>query len=146
MALGSPPAHNPGWLAQPPSAFDIVAARYPETKPKAELRLRPCLVLDVLRGKKSGDIACCVTYGTKNLKLVQRKHLDLIIQNAADLSEIGLAMATRFDLDERNVVILPWSDEFFGCWTGYPHPKIGALTEDYVKEYAYLMMIRRSNP
>lgn len=143
MASESPPP--PKWLAQPPSAFDIVAAYYPEINPKGELRLRPCLILDVLRGKRTGTVACRIAYGTKNLKFQQRKHLDLIVQNAADLDSFGLAVATRFDLSRRNIVDLLWDESNFGCWSGYFHPKIGALTESYVRDYAYLMALRHSN-
>lgn len=121
-----------------------MAGYYPETKPKAELRLRPCLVLDVLKGATSGKLAVRVAYGTKNLKFVQRKRIDLIIQHHAHLREIGLPRATRFVLDPEAVIVLPWSTEYFGCWDGYPDPIIGRLTEDYIKEYAYCMMMRHN--
>lgn len=98
-----------------------------------------------MRRPKTGEIGCRIAYGTKNLKFVQRKNLDIIIQNTADLDAVGLPMATRFDLDERNIVTLPWTEEFFGCWSGYPHPKIGALTEEYVKSYAYIMALRQAD-
>lgn len=141
MASSTPP----NWLTQPPTAFDLVAARFPETKPKGELRLRPCLVLNVLRGKADGAIACRLAYGTKHLKFIQRKALDIIVQNHDDLDAMGLPMATRFDLDEKNVVILPWNEENFGCWSGYQHPKIGALSEEYIKNYAFIMALRQAN-
>lgn len=135
----------PKWVAQRPSAFDIVAGYFPETKPKGELRLRPCLILDVLQGKESEKIACRIAYGTKNLRLFQRRHLDLIIQNAADLEELRLPVATRFVLDPDQIEIMPWTERFFGCWSGYEHPKISALSEKYAKEYAYIMMQRRGS-
>lgn len=134
---------QPNWIDQPPSAFDIVSGYYPETKPKAELPLRPCLVIDVLKGVKSGNTAVRIAYGTKNLKFVQRKHVDLIIQNHAHLREIGLPRATRFVLDPESIIVLPWTTEFFGCWEGYPDPVIGRLTERYIKDYAYSMMMRQ---
>lgn len=132
------------WWLQPPSAFDILTAYFPESNPKGELRLRPCLVLDVLRNQH-GSIACRIAYGTKNIKFVQRKDLDLIIQNAAHLDEMGLPYATRFDLSARNIVVLPWDQENFGCWRGYPTPQISFLPEEYIKDYAYLMAIRQSS-
>ena len=131
--VSEPTNPPPKWLTQPPSAFDIVTGYFPESKPKGALRLRPCLVLDVLRGKESGQIACRIAYGTKNLKFVQRRYLDLIIPNASDLNSMGLSTATRFDLDSRNTALLPWTEEFFGCWAGYNMPKICTLTEDYIK-------------
>lgn len=130
------------WCHQPPSAFDIVTAYFPETKPKGELRLRPCLVLDVFESEDGGEYACRVAYGTKHIKFVQRKGLDLIIQNAADLDIFGLPYATRFALDADCSADLPWTPEFFGVWDGYPTPVISFLPEDYQKEYAYIMMMR----
>lgn len=141
LALPNPPS----WLSQPPSAFDIVAAYFPETNPKGELRLRPCLVLDLLKGKETGAIACRVAYGTKTLKFHQRKYLDLIIQNAVDIESFGLATATRFELSRKNILDLPWNEEFFGCWSGHHHPHIGTLNVEYAKSYAYLMALRQSN-
>lgn len=136
---------QPKWLAEPPSAFDVVATYFPESKPKGAIKLRPCLVLDVLRGKASGGFACRIAYGTKNLKSFQRQNLDIIVQNASDLSQMRLPVATRFDLDHRNVVVLPWNEGFFGCWAGYSSPKICTLPEEYVKEYFYIMALRQAN-
>lgn len=130
------------WVDQPPAAYDIVTARFPETKPKAELRLRPCLVCQVLRESSSGAIACRVAFGTKHLKIIRRAHLDIIVQNANDLSSFGLPMATRFDLD--SIIALPWTPEYFGCWSHRSHPKIGTLTEVYIRDYAFKMLLRGS--
>ena len=122
-----------------PNAFDIVSCLYPsmnDTLPK----LRPALVLNQFKDKKSGNFYCDVAFGTSSLKLKNRQHVDLIIQKSSDLNMIGLPRATRFDLDK--TCILPWHDDFFKCWRGYPSPLIGSLTETYVKEYAYCMMVR----
>ena len=100
------------------------------------MKLRPALVLNIFRDRITQATFCEVAYGTTNLKFPQRGHLDLIIQNAADLNLIGLHRATRFDLDKANVAILPWSAEFFDCWPGFPSPYIGTLTEEYLKELA----------
>ncbi len=140
MASGTFP--HPKWVLSPPSMYDIVACYYPETKPKAELKLRPCLVRTVLQSKSSGLHAVEVYFGTKNLKTQSRKGSDLIIQNTSDLDEIGLAMATRFDLADTSFARLPWNPSYFGCWTGYDTPIIGFLPESYQKEYAYCRMNR----
>jgi hypothetical protein len=95
-----------------------------------------------LQGKKTRAFACRVAYGTKILKIIKRQAVDLIIQHQGDLDQIGLPRPTRFDLDR--IVTLPWGEPFFGCWTGYPTPKIGSLTEKYIREYAFLMMKRQS--
>jgi hypothetical protein len=51
-----------------------------------------------------------VAYGTSRLKIVDRRHLDLIIQKPNDLEQMGLAKLTRFDLD--NFATLPWTEAF----------------------------------
>lgn len=89
------------------------------------------------------DYACEVAFGTKNLKIPRRLGWDLIIQNAGDMARFGLAVATRFDLD--NVELLPWDEEFFDCWSTKESPKLGSLTEDYIRDFAFLMM-KRSLP
>jgi hypothetical protein len=139
MGLGIVPAE---WPSKPPAAFDIVACFFPESEPKPDgsIKLRPALVLSVLRRASTGEVAVRVAYGTKNLKLMHREHLDLIIQNASDMRLMGLAVATRFDLD--HVALLPWTDTFFGCWSGYQTPVIGSLTQEYAKELAWLMLKR----
>ena len=135
---------EPAWVLDPPSAYDIVACWYPERHKKDSPgpASRPGLVTQVLRGEQTGRFACRVAFGTKKLKIVQRSHLDLIIQNSEHLDQLGLGMATRFDLDL--IAFLPWGVEFFDCWTGYRSPIIGSLTEDYIREYAFLMMRRES--
>lgn len=131
------------WYRRPPSAFDIVTCNFPEADPPPDgsLKLRPALVLSVLRQKTTGMIALRIAYGTSVLKLLQREHLDLIIQNATDLRLIGLPRATRFDLD--NTVELPWCPPHFDTWAGYSSPIIGTLTQDYAKEVPWLMLKRQ---
>jgi hypothetical protein len=135
---------KPAWTRSPPSAYDIVACWYPEdeapTDPGPDLR--PALITHVLQGQKTGNFACRVAYGTTVLKITKRKDVDLIIQQRNDLSQIGLPRPTRFDLDR--IVTLPWQPPFFGRWSGYASPKIGSLTETYIREYAWLMQKRSS--
>lgn len=137
-------AKIPRWPDTPPAAFDIVTCYYPVHDPESgePPKLRPTLVLNVFKGKSSGTYLCQVAYGTSHLKMTTRLHLDVIIQNAADLSMLGLPMATRFDLDRK--LHLPWTPEFFGVWRGYSSPRISALTEHYIKDYAYCMMVRQT--
>ena len=143
MASGYPPHSD--WFLQPPTAFDIVVAYFPEAKPKAELRLRPCLVLDVLKSRSYGTFACRIAFGTKQIKFAQRKDIDLIIQNQLHLDSMGLPYPTRFDLDDINIVVLPWDQENFGCWSGYSSPRISFLPEQYRREYAYCMALRKTH-
>jgi hypothetical protein len=125
--------------------MDIVAAYYPETKPKGELRLRPCLITHVYIDEDSLEYLCEVAYGTKNLMHWARIGHDVIIQNSSDLDSMGLSVATRFNLDLSCRVRLVWGDRDFGCWTGRPSPRIGALTEQYQREYAFCMMKQMSS-
>src|SRR6266481_9718593 len=128
------------WTLSPPSAYDIVTAYYPEGPPDPGPKLRPTLCLTVLQGKETGAYACKVAYGTKELKIIKRSAVDLIIQHTTHVKQMGLARPTRFDLD--CVATLPWNEEFFGCWSAHQSPIIGSLTEDYIREYAFLMMKR----
>jgi hypothetical protein len=134
---------KPAWTTSPPSAYDIVACWYPEADAPQDAgpTLRPALVVTVLKGERTGDYACRVAYGTTNLKIVKRREVDLIIPNG-HTRQMGLARATRFDLDR--VITLPWVPPFFDPWTGNTTPKIGALTEAYIRDYAFLMMKRGS--
>lgn len=135
--------HN--WTLSPPNLFDIVTGFYPETKPVANTpALRPCLVTHVYQNSETGAYACEIAFGTKNLKILQRKDKDLIIQNFSHMQEVGLPVATRFVLDPELRVVLEWCEPNFKPWTGYRTPKIGRLTEYYQKEYAWLMMMRMS--
>lgn len=137
-----PPAE---WYRRAPAPLSIVTCYFPETDPEPDgsLKLRPALVLSILRDKGTGAIALRIAYGTSVLKLTRRLGVDLIIQNAVDMRIMGLPKATRFDLDEQ--VDLPYSTEFFACWEGYKTPVIGQLTEDYAKELAWLMY-KRTQP
>ena len=134
---------KPAWTSAPPSTYDIVSCWYPEVEAPDDPgpELRPALVVKVYKGKKTGAYACEVAYGTKNLKVIRRGEIDLIISHPPRL-QVGLARATRFDLDR--IVLLPWEPPFFEPWTGNPTPKIGALTEECIRDYAFLMMKRQS--
>lgn len=135
----------PEWTKSPPSVFDIVAGHYRESKPRGEgPSLRPCLVLDVRRNTRTGEFACKIAYGTKTLRAWARHDRDIIIQNTSDLDEMGLAVATRFVLDEDQCIVMPWKPPHFGCWTGRRSPRIGSLLLDYQKHYAWIMMLRQS--
>lgn len=134
---------QPKWTRSPPNLFDIVTGYYPESKPKAGTPAhRPCLITAVYQNDEDGSYACEIAFGTKTLKTHQRSGLDIIIVNSSDLDEIGLPIATRFDLDSESRVVLEWRTDNFRPWKGYSSPKIGALTLVYQKEYAWLMAKR----
>jgi hypothetical protein len=100
------------------------------------------LVLAVFQGKTTRNFACRVAYGTSNLRIIHRQTRDLIVQKAEDMRQLGLPQATRFDLDA--IGVFPWNETFFGCWPRYSSPRLGSLNEEYIREYAYLMMKRQS--
>jgi hypothetical protein len=109
-----------------PRLHDIVWCRFPEDEPfEPGPKVRPALVRGVKIDSESNRGAVNVSYGTTNLKWMKRRKVDLIIQNAAALKEIGLPMATRFDLDHNNV--LPWCAEFFCIPKGYRSITVGSL-------------------
>ena len=122
--------------------MDIVAAYFPETKPKGALRLRPCVVTRVLRNVNNGEIACEVAYGTSKVTAFSSGDY-IVVHNTSDLDSMGLGMATVFVMDTARRAILPWNDTYFGCWTGKKSPKIGALTTEYQKEFAFIIMKQR---
>jgi hypothetical protein len=130
------------WTTSPPSAYDIVTAYYPEDGAEPGPKLRPTLCIAVLQGQTTGAYACKIIYGTKELKIIKRGAVDLIIQHTLHVKQLGLTRPTRFDLD--CVATLPWNEDFFGCWPGYQSPVLGALTEEYIREYAFLMIKRLS--
>ena len=131
----------PEWQTAAPSMMDIVAAYFPETNPKGALRLRPCLVTRVLRNTVTGQVACEVAYGTSKLASVHGEYI--VVHNTSDLDAMGLGMATIFAMDVEKRATLPWTSEFFGCWTGKKSPRIGALTIEHQKEFAFIIMHQR---
>ena len=131
---------TPKWVLSPPSVFDIVAGYYPESKPRADTPAnRPCLVTKVFQDDETGRYACEIAYGTKTLNAVARGDKDLIIQNYSHLDEMGLPVATRFNLDLNKRVVLEWNESNFKPWSGYKTPRIGQLTLHYQKDYAWMM-------
>lgn len=143
--MASEKSSTPNWTLSPPSLFDVVTGYYPESNPKGDKpALRPCLVTRVFKHKTQEEYACEIAYGTKNLKTWLRHSQDIIIQNNNDLDDIGLPFATRFVLDDDAKIVMRWRPPNFDCWSGYRSPKIGQLTIDYQKEYAWIMMQRAS--
>ncbi len=55
---------------------------------------------------------------------------------------MGLGVATRFVLDEDQLIMMPWRPPRFGCWSGRKSPRLGTLLADYRKDFARIMMRR----
>jgi hypothetical protein len=106
--------------------------------------LRPCLIPAVLRHKTTGEVAVKIACGTKTLKTWLRADRDIIIRNTSDLDAMGLAVATRFVLDEDPLITFPWRPPCFGCWSGRKSPRLGTLLLEYQKEFAWITMRRMS--
>jgi hypothetical protein len=122
---------RPGWVSRPPSVGSVVTCLYPGD-PKA--RLRPCLVLGVATGS-AGGYAIHVAYGTSQLDKDKRGDIDLIIEDAADINACGIALATRFDLE--NTAAIVWEPPEFDCWHGRYSPVLGSLPRDKQIDCAY---------
>jgi hypothetical protein len=134
---GDPPAE--GWTYYPrpslPRVNDIIWCRFPyHDNPGPGGKFRPVLVGAIAIDQDS-DLrsAVLVAYGTTSLK-VGRRPYDLTIQNAADMHQIGLAKATRFDLDLK--IVLPWCEEFFAAppWSStFRIGRLNAAQEERLK-------------
>jgi hypothetical protein len=82
------------------------------------------LVLEVSAGSTSG-YSVRIAYGTKSLDKDTRGKIDVIIETAADINACGIAVPTRFDLE--NTAVIPWDPPDCGCWHGRYTPVLGAL-------------------
>lgn len=128
----------PDWLTTIPVKMEIVTTYFPESKPKGALKLRPCLIVDVIKSTVTGQIYCEVAYGTKNLTSVYGGEL-IPIHNSTDLTSMGLPVATNFVMEKAKRATLPWTEERFGCWSGRSSPRIGVLLPDYQKLFAFII-------
>lgn len=116
---------KPGWVSRPPHVGDVVTCLYPND-PKG--RLRPCLVLEVLAGSTSGH-AVRVAYGTKSLDKATRGKIDVIVESQSDIDACGIAVATRFDLEE--TAVISWEPPDCDCWHGRYTPVLGSLPKSH---------------
>ncbi len=116
-----------------PRVYDIVLCRFPfvedpDTPPSHHRS--PCLVKAVRLHSSRRAAFVTVAVGTSNLKTERRSDIDLIIHNASDMHEMGLAVSTRFDLDR--IFDLPWARQWFPIPNGRMTPKLGSLNQTYI--------------
>lgn len=135
-----------GWSYFPlhtiPRPLDIVWCRFPILElSKPGPKCRPGLVRSVLLNKGQTKARVEVCYGTSQLKK-DRFPFDLFIENASQLTLLGLPQATRFEIDR--VLQLPWSAEFFEPRRGKKTPIIGRLTQDEIAQLETLKRIRKA--
>lgn len=112
--------------------YDIVTGFFPETSPKEtwETNPRPLLVCGRAIDDDTGMIFCRIAYGTSQ-KLDKAHDDDLVIANLSFLNQLGLKTPTRFVIHTgKQMVILPWIEEFFRPWTGYTSPVLSSLPEE----------------
>jgi hypothetical protein len=102
------------------------------------------LVLGVAKGSVDG-YAVHVAYGTKSLDKTTRGKIDLIIELEADIDECGMAVPTRFDLE--NTAALMWEPPDFDCWKGRYTPVLGSLPKSQQVECSWkLQAIQDKKP
>ena len=119
------------WQRDQPCLFDIVTGFFPEMSPKKtwETNPRPLLVCGVAKDPEDGTFYLRVAYGTSNLRHCNEN--DLVIGNLSALDSLGLKKPTRFVTHSGNqMVIMPWTDEFFRPWTGMRSPVLSRLPDD----------------
>jgi hypothetical protein len=111
-----------------PDIDDIYWCYFPDTDSASPgAKLRPVLVRGIDLNLQAGKAIVHASYGTRTLKKLRRLWFDLIIDDPAELREVGLRFATRFDLDAQRTLQLIWSREFF-CPPGSQNPRrIGRL-------------------
>jgi hypothetical protein len=120
------------WQSVPPQLYNIVTGFFPETAPKEtwETDPRPLLVCGVAKDPDNGMHFLRVAYGTtKRLDLARAN--DLVIGNMSMLNQLCLKNPTRFVIyTGQQMVILPWTDEFFKPWTQFRTPILSRLPQD----------------
>lgn len=119
------------WESRPPYTYDIVTGFFPETSPKETWATnpRPLLVCGRAQDPDTGMYFCRVAYGTT--KIDKARDADLVIGNMSMLDTLGLKYPTCFVIHSgRQMVILPWTEEFFRPWSTYSTPTISTLPEE----------------
>ena len=97
-----------------------------------------------MAGSVSG-YAVRVAYGTSSLNKEARGKIDLIIETQSDIDECGIAVPTRFDLEE--TAIIPWEPPECDCWHGQYSPVLGGLPTSQQVDCAYkLQAIQNKTP
>jgi hypothetical protein len=118
---------------RPTRSLKAAACSMPGWPPSLTRSLLP-LVLETQAGS-GGGFAVRVAYGTKSLDYVTRGKIDLIIDSPEDIDICGLAVATRFDLE--NIATIPWEPPHCDCWRGRLTPILGELPMAQQVECAY---------
>lgn len=129
------------WEQNPPRLFDIVTGYFPETSPKGTWATnpRPLLVCGRAQHPTTGLYVCRIAYGTT--QGIEKAHPnDLIIGNLSLLDQLGLKHTTRFVISSgQQMVIMPWTAEFFKPWRGKTSPIISQLPEEMQRHVGHIL-------
>lgn len=120
------------WIKHPPNMYDVVTGFFPETSPKGTWATnpRPLLVCGTAIDDETGMYFCRIAYGSS--KQLDKAHdNDLVVGNLSFLNQLHLKKPTRFVINSgRQMVIMPWTDEFFRPWTNYRTPVLSSLPNE----------------
>jgi hypothetical protein len=137
-----------GWSHYPihtiPHPLDIVWCKFPELPQNPSVpgpKLRPGIVHTVQLDPDYTIARIRVCYGTSKLKKFKYPN-DLFVENAAQLTLLGLTQATRFEIDR--LVWVPWASEWFEPKDGSKTPVIGRLTALEIGQLSALQRIREA--
>jgi len=130
----------PSWEAKPPRTYSIVTGFFPEVSPKQSWAddPRPLLVCGTAKDPETNIYFCRIAYGTS--KISKAREDDLVIGNISILNQLGLKNPTRFvTYAGGQMVIMPWTAEFFRPWSGYSTPILGCLPDDVQRHVGFIL-------
>lgn len=129
------------WENNPPALFSVVTGFFPETSPRETWATnpRPLLVCGVAQDPVDKTYYCRVAYGTTQ-KLDRAHEDDVVIANLSMLNALGLKNPTRFVVfTGSQMVILPWTSEFFRPWTSYKSPVLSVMPKDVREHLGFVL-------
>lgn len=121
----------PGWEESAPAVYSVVTGFFPEASPKKTWATnpRPLLVCGTAQDPDSKVYFCRIAYGSTQVHKARVD--DLLIGNLSILDQLCLKKPTFFRLAPGSeMVILPWTAEFFRPWSNRKTPVLSRLPED----------------
>jgi hypothetical protein len=134
------------WESVRPPLYSIVTGFFPETSPKQTWATnpRPLLVCGAATDEQEGMHFCRIAYGTTQ-NLDRANDDDLVVGNVTLMNDLGLKRPTKFVIHSgTQMVIMPWTHEFFRPWSGYPTPVLSTLPQN-IRRYVGQTLIRLSD-
>ena len=136
------------WERIPPRTYNVVTGFFPETSPKEswETDPRPLLVCGTGQDPVTGMYLCRIAYGTSQ-HLENSHPNDLVVGNLSMLNLLCLKKPTRFVIfSGQQMVILPWTEEFFRPWTGNRSPVLSRLPKEMQHHVGFVLSALRNLP